>query len=267
MRHIDLDQALHEVGKSAEGAAALKTVWNAHKTFAGRDAGGRERYYKNKRHVKWSPLKVVLLNRLGNKCWYTEAKVIGAPLTIDHFRPQTKYWFLIFDSSNYRVACPFVNSDMINPLYGCAGGKGDAFPLLDERTRATGKNAIRAERPLLLDPCDPNDCKLVAFQADGRPKLNPKFNGDQIAAKRVKSSLLGLNLDHPAFNTEREQLYFDIRDKVDEYNDGSTSQRTRDRIILELKGMIDGAAPFSAAARQYIAMFRDSAWVDALIRN
>ena len=267
MRHIDIAQLLGEIQQTVEGSAALQTVRKAHITFVKRDDHGRAKYYADRRYEKWKALKEQLVDRLGPKCWYSEARLIGAPLTIDHFRPQNSYWFLIFDSSNYRVACPFVNSGETNPLYGCAGGKGNEFPLLDERVRATGKKATKAERPLLLDPCDKDDCERLSFEADGRPVVSPAFEGNELAEKKVEISKIVLNLDHPAFNTEREQLYFDVKGKVDEYNDTATSQRTRDRLAEDLRAMIGKTAAFSSAARQYLKMFRDSDWVELLLQE
>src|SRR5439155_26041191 len=124
------------------------------------------------------------------------------------------YWWLAFEAENYRIACAFANSPEHNKLHGCAGGKGNAFPLLGRGPRATGRNKQRIEKPVLLDPCDKGDCDLVAFQADGRPVLNPAYAADPVALRRVEESKILLNLDHPDFNSKREQLCIEIREDV-----------------------------------------------------
>ena len=73
---------------------------------------------------------------------------------------------------------------------------------------------VGALRLIILDPCRKADCDLLAFQADGRPILNPAYKGDPIARRRVNESKIVLNLDHPDFNAKREQLYHAIADDV-----------------------------------------------------
>ena len=71
--------------------------------------------------------------------------------------------------------------------------------------------------PVILDPCKKEDCDLLAFQGDGRPVLNPAYADDPIARRRVEDSKVLLNLDHPDFNSKREQLYHDIAEDVNAY--------------------------------------------------
>src|SRR5437762_81551 len=78
-------------------------------------------------------------------------------------------------------------------LTGQRAGKGENFPLLGmtaERARD-----VRRERPVLLDPCNANDCALLAFRPDGECVVNPLFRDDAEAAKRVKESIVLLNLN------------------------------------------------------------------------
>jgi hypothetical protein len=206
-----------------------------------------------------------LTDSLGKKCWYTEAELVGAPLAIDHFRPVRHYWWLAFDVDNYRVACAFANSPQHNPLYGCAGGKGDAFPLLGTGLRAKGRNKLRYEKAVILDPCDKADCDLVAFQADGRPVLNPAHAADSIAQKRVDESKILLNLDHPDFNSKREQLCSEIADDVQTYEQLPAGAAARTTIEARLQGRLTADAPFSSAARYYLRLHRHHDWVEAIL--
>jgi hypothetical protein len=225
----------------------------------------RQGYIRRNGPRKWSPIKNWLTGKLGKKCWYTEAELVGAPLAIDHFRPVCDYWWLAFDASNYRVACAFANSPEHNPLHGCAGGKGNAFPLLGTGPRAKGRNKLRCERPVILDPCDKADCDLVAFQADGRPVLNPAHAADPIALRRVEESKILLNLDHPDFNSKREQLCNDIADDVDAYGALPAGSPARATIEARLEGRLAASAPFSSAARYYLRLHRHHDWVEAIL--
>jgi hypothetical protein len=206
-----------------------------------------------------------MIARVGNKCWYTEVEIVGADLTVDHYRPVRDYWFLAFDPENFRVASPYSNSPHHNPLHGSAGGKGDKFPLLGLGQPATGRNKLRTEKPVILDPCNMEDCDLLAFQADGRPILNPKHSTDSIADRRVDESLPLLNLDHPDFNSKREQLYYNIAEDVKLYEDLPAGGAGRAIINDRLKRKLDPNAEFSTAARYYLKLHRHLDWVEDLL--
>jgi len=227
--------------------------------------GLRQGYIRRNGQRKWSPVKVWLTKNLGKKCWYTEAELVGAPLTIDHYRPVSKYWWLAFAAENYRVACAFANSPEHNALHGCSGGKGDAFPLLAPARRATWSSRKRHERPVILDPCNKSDCELIAFQADGRPVISPLRASDPVASKRVDESKILLNLDHPDFNAKREQLCIEIADDVKTYEELPVGSIARGIVTTRLAMRLDSRAPFSSAARYYLQFHRHLAWVEDLL--
>ncbi len=129
-----------------------------------------------------------------------------------------------------RVACPFANSQHHNEEHGCAGGKGDEFPLLDPTRKATGVRSTRYEEPVILDPCSEEDCALVAFQADGRPVLDPRYANDPVARRRLEESKLLLNLDHPDFNAQRERLLHEINEDVLTHEDLPVTSPQREAI-------------------------------------
>lgn len=225
----------------------------------------RQSFIRKNGPRRWSPYKAWITKRMGHKCWYTEVELVGAPLTIDHFRPVSNYWWLAFSADNYRLACSYSNSPQHNPLYGCAGGKGDAFPLLPPGRRATSTDRRRRERPVLLDPCDKNDCEFVVFQADGRPVVNPLRAHEPSVRLRVEESKVLLNLDHPDFNTKREQLCNDIEDDVKTYEALPSNSPLRDIVSARLRRRIGSKAPFSSAARCYLKFHRHLKWVDEML--
>jgi hypothetical protein len=267
MRHVPLNQILSQIFATPEGEKEKCRLFKAHKKVARKPPASRQGYIDKNGTNKWSPLKDKLTAILGNKCWYTEAELVGGPLAIDHYRPKCDYWWLAFDPENFRVSCPLANSPEYNETHGCNGGKGEKFPLLPPAGRATGKNKLRQEKPIILDPCNPRDCDLVTFQADGLPLLNPNYAADSIAPRRVDESKILLNLDHPAFNSKREELYHAIKDDVQTYQelppDGPSRKLVRDR----MKKRLMPESPFSSAARQYFQFYRHLAWVEDLLNG
>ena len=265
MRYIPLKGLINTIFTDATGVKDKARLFRAHKKVAKLAPAVRQKHIRKNGSTKWTPIKNRLTAILGNKCWYTEVELVGAPLTVDHFRPVCDYWWLAFDVENYRVACAYSNSSAHNETHGCAGGKGDEFPLLGAGVRATGKTKLRIEKPMILDPCNQADCDLLVFQALGHPILNPIYAADPIAAKRVTESKLLLNLDHPDFNSKREQLCNDILFEVRTYEGLHEGAADRAEILAKLKGRLDPNAPFSTAARQYLQFRRDLNWVNDLL--
>lgn len=265
MRHIS-PAVLTQLLNGIPGKQIKKRLENANKKLARkRSPKTRQEYIRSNGPDKWSPVKAAFTPTLGNKCWYTEVELVGAHLTIDHFRPCCHYSFLAFDVDNYRVACPFSNSPEHNPNHGCKGGKGDAFPLLGTGARATSKIALGTESPVILDPSKKHDCDLLAFRTDGNPILNPTFANDPIARDRVEQSKLLLNLDHPDFNSKREQLYFRIRDDVKTYEELPPTASMRQMIRDRLAESIAPTAPFSIAAKYHLQCFKNHDWVERIL--
>jgi hypothetical protein len=266
MRHIDLSLLLTQFFADADGQRAKKSLERAHKKVAKkRSPKTRKKYVDDNGRTKWKPIKDRLTAQLGRKCWYTEVELIGAPLAVDHYRPVSKYWWLAFDAENYRISCPWAHSPEHNALHGCGGGKGENFPLLAPALVALRKNQLPNERPVILDPCSATDCDLLAFQADGRPVLNPAFVGNTDAEQRVVQSMILLNLDHPDFNSKREQLCKDIENDVADYEAFLAHSPRRDAVRANLAAKIAANAPFSTAARFYLQFHRHLDWVENIL--
>jgi hypothetical protein len=265
MRHVPLDTLIGEVLSDDEGAKAMRRLTRAHKRAANMEEARRQQDIRRNGSGKWSPIKNRLTAKLGNKCWYTEAELVGAPLTIDHYRPVCDYWWLAYDAENYRVACSYANSPQHNQGHGCAGGKGDQFPLLAPGVRARIKEELAIETPVILDPCSMEDCNLLAFQSDGRPVLNPEKAHLPNAGERVEASKILLNLDHPDFNSKREQLCRDVADDVRTFEALPEASEIRGTIRARLVQRLAANAPFSTAARFYLRLHRDLDWVEDLL--
>lgn len=223
----------------------------------------------------WRLTRQYLENASNRKCWYTESRNSGFIYDVDHFRPKGKvvddedliihwYWFLAFDPENYRLSCNLPNRLNVNPLLGMTGGKGSKFPLLGSQVHAATKAEIVAELPVLLDPCNEDDCNLVEFGIDGRPVISSSQRGNPEAIFRLVQSNLLLNLDYPTFNEDREKIYNDVRKLIlrgDRY--GIDNPALKD-VQDDLRELMGGDMPYSKAAACYIRMFRNRTWVEDL---
>lgn len=128
----------------------------------------------------WKELKDGLADLFNDKCWYCEVPVPRSDNAVDHFRPKGRvsdaaaehngYRWLSFEQSNFRYACTFCNSRRKDLDGGTAGGKADRFPLVDEGSRIYAQGPLEGERPMLLDPCDIEDWRLLGCQKEnGKP--------------------------------------------------------------------------------------------------
>ncbi len=265
MRHIPLNEIIEELFSGDQGTRIRQRLERAHAKATRMEAERRHAYIRRTGPKKWSPMKARLTAKLGNKCWYTEAEQVGGDLVVDHYRPICDYWWLAYEAENYRLACSYANSPHHNEEHGCAGGKGDSFPLLNPGQRAQMKEELATEAPIILDPCKQEDCELLAFQADGRPVLNPEKSTDVHAHDRVEQSKILLNLDHPDFNSKREQLCRHIAADVRTYEELPKKSKSRTDIRGRLARMIAADAPFSTAARCYLRFHRHLDWVEKLL--
>jgi len=116
-----------------------------------------------------------------------------------------------------------------------------------------------------LDPCNEDDCRLVAFQSDGRPVIHPDFTADLVASDRVERSKILLSLDHPDFNSKREQLCNEIAKEVQMFEALPAGAAARDTIRTQLAAKLSARAPFSSAARFYLRLHRHHTWVETLL--
>lgn len=207
MRYIDINQLIDQIP-----AEVMTDLNEKHQVIADGDDPIKQDVIGNG-NTTWRPVKGCLEEASNRKCWYTESQNPGCLYDVDHFRPKARklgsdgevdywYWFLAFDPENYRLSCQFSNRLNINPDTGQTGGKGDQFPLMGGQAHATTKSDIALENPVLLDPCNSNDCDLLEFQPDGRPVVSPRHKGNPDTCYRVEQSKLLLNLDFPTFNED-----------------------------------------------------------------
>lgn len=185
------------------------------------------------------------------KCWYSEASIAMNDVHIDHFRPKARvvqyeqydfnsplkdvgYHWLKNDVTNYRASCAFCNRKTGD------GGKQNYFPLQPGSPHLT-PNGREEEKPLLLDPCNEEDVKLLSF-----------FGKDVVCASmrdedsdRVEASRIIYNLDHPDIVYMRSKVWESVSQIVSAYDAGDMNQA---ECVRQLRTAIARETPYSACA-------------------
>jgi len=143
----------------------------------------------NEGNKSWSLVKPWLESLNHNKCWFCDGECDQAEYDVEHFRPKkgiTKnhtplmyppshhkygmplrgYWWLAFDITNYRLACQYCNR--ANSDTSTIYGKRNDFPLENESSRVLKHDGdLSLEKPLLLDPINSDDTKLLTYLSSG----------------------------------------------------------------------------------------------------
>ena len=172
----------------------------------------------------WKALKLDLATLFHEKCWYCESPSTRDDNAVDHFRPKGRvkdaqqphngYRWLAFDHANFRYSCTFCNSRRVNVAGGTEGGKGDRFPLMDEGQRIYAEGPFGAEQPMLLDPCDPADWRLLGCQHEnGRPCPT---SADENEKRRAEASIEIYHLHHEPTCTARHAVAVQLIQDIDE---------------------------------------------------
>lgn len=141
------------------------------------------------------------------KCWYCESRFRMRLLEVDHYRPKAAvrgdndykselgYWWLAFDYRNFRLSCQICNR-LETGDDNVTRGKGTWFPLVDENKRAYNNKDVGNETPLLLDPTNAADARLLVFFADGRVEPS-SLDPNSLDYQRAKRSIDVYHLNAP----------------------------------------------------------------------
>lgn len=207
--------------------------------------GNRDELWKN------SKLQSDFREYSFNKCWYTEVKLAGHDAPVDHHRPKAKiqpyknynynkplqtqgYYWLRRDPNNYRLSCTYANRKTGE------GGKGCFFPLADDSEYLT-PNGVENEMPLLLDPCNSDDVKLISFIGNEVVAAST----DEYDKTRVEVSAEIYNLRDPYIKAERGKVWDEVDKTLEEYASGDISKNA---CVRRLKIYIERGSQFSACA-------------------
>ena len=168
-------------------------------------------------------------------------KFVNSHYEVEHFRPkkETKeldgtvrdgYWWLSFDYTNFRL-CGNVGNRK----------KGGWFPLkVDSRCSAFDNRCEESEAQYLLDPTDPDDINLIAFDEEGKVIPAPGISAWE--EHRVNESIKRLKLnEHELLNEERKKIWQHLCREIEQYltaksrcgagNNPAAKQKARDHLI------------------------------------
>lgn len=207
--------------------------------------GNRKELWKNKK------LQEDFRSAGHNKCWYTEVQLIGQDAPVDHWRPKAEikpfegynynrplaaqgYYWLKNQPNNYRLSCTYANRKTGE------GGKGCYFPLTDGSEYLT-ENGQEHESPLLLDPCNENDVRLISFLGNQVVAAT----SDELERTRVKVSADIYNLKDPYIKAERGKVWNEVEKTLEEFDEGEIS---RTACLRRLRNLVDRESKFSACA-------------------
>ena len=246
----------------------------------------------------WSYFRIPLESIIGKKCWYSESDNAGAVNPIDHFRPKgakvkalTKsnadldevvwesidatqrsgYPYLIYELSNYRYSCDYVNS-LNKSSNGKAKGKSNFFPLQIGSVHATNFHTIVDETIALLDPCVFLDSQLLFFTKTGYVEPHFSVTHGTWNFCRVKVSIEVYHLHYFRWIEKRKEVWNSCKDSI-EMADLLIKEPVSDAVniniahhILLIKKKIDKKSEFSATAIDCIKEFKSSgnySWLDS----
>lgn len=244
--------------------ANLHDIDAANGEIGGLDEEARNNYIDD-HYELWSALKPALWALGSCKCWYSEAVIQEQEGQVEHFRPKKRlwgaqhkgYWWRAFDWTNLRLAHPTVNLRVTDYLTKEKAGKGAYFPLRDPEQRATTEADEGNEVPVLLDPANPEDCKLLCFDSNnGKPVPRYSPEEDEWRHERAARSIEYYHLDEGTWNYKRKDLMDEIGVLCDVIIDCSSTgphdQERLDVLIGELSVYLEPLSEFTSAAWQVV---------------
>jgi hypothetical protein len=235
----------------------------------------REKFIK-KNSATWRAFSSALAGMSHKKCWYSESPENQSFCDVDHFRPKAEarrneketdtpgYDWLAFEWENFRYSANRSNRISRNSVTGKTDGKGSWFPLLPKSPKASWDDRCeKAEKPVLIDPVNADDVRLIAVAQDGRivPSI---FAKSTVAKYRVERSceILGLNL--PDVKSARSAVIRDMGELCTQLGEllelvstepdskAANSDQLR-RLCSLISSMTDDTRPYARTAQCYIA--------------
>lgn len=214
----------------------------------------------------WGKLKPWLLALSYGKCWFSESKDIYSHYEVEHFRPKKVaknldnsvrdgYWWLAFEYSNFRI-CGNVGNRK----------KGGWFPLQSGSLCSSyAHQCEESESPYLLDPTDPDDVCLVAFDEEG--KVIPAPGASEWEARRVEISIDRLKLNaHEALTEARKTVWQAVCREIEGYLSAKARCRSgcnpaaKEKVrkhAQSIREMVQAEAPLSSVVRWCLSFRND----------
>lgn len=224
----------------------------------------------------WRAFSTSLAAMSHKKCWYSESPEPQSFCDVDHFRPKGEakrsenetdtpgYDWLAFFWENFRFSANRSNRLNRNLETGNTDGKGSWFPLLPESPKAHWDDRCEhKEKPVLLDPVEPDDVRLVDVDDHGRI-IPSQFALSTKAKHRVVRSceILGLNLPditsaRLAVLRDMKELGIQLGELLELVADDPSGRTAESDQLNRLCGIISSMAaderPYARAAQSFIA--------------
>jgi len=270
MRYVDRSKLVKPTGWTQRAQTAAQAVAN----------GESPNDYSN----VWRELKNGLAELLHDKCWYCESPVDRSDNAVDHFRPKgrvgdaanphTGYGWLAFDESNLRYACTYCNSRRKDTDGGTVGGKADLFPLIDEVLRVYEAGPIFQEQPLLLDPCEIYDWRLLGCHQENGQSC--AATTEPVAKLRAEASIDIFHLQYEPTCKRRHAAAVQLMSDVDEGKrvfELATQDASRapdfKAVAARLRRAIDRDSPYSGDMHFLLRGQRSDAhpWIQELLET
>jgi hypothetical protein len=218
-------------------------------------------FIKKKSRI-WRAFARYLAKMSYGKCWYSEARDSHSFFDVDHFRPKSRaqrsegeygdgYAWLAFDWLNFRYAAQKSNRPSRNDDTPDTEGKWDWFPLVDGSPKSTWSNRCEAdELPVLLDPTNPSDVKLVTVNDVGRIVPSRLCVNSQRERVVTSAKILGLNLQ---IVEARKKVIRDVTEMYETLTDtlASASEGERSRDAGSVKRQADLLLRWSYPNREF----------------
>ena len=292
MRYVDITD-LKEVFDRIKGTGSF-SKWEKeakkHKEEIEKKNKKERSKYWNKNNI-WTELYSALSEISGDKCWYTESKENSGRWDVDHFRPKARsldengkvilkegYWWLSYDWKNFRLSGSLTNllsrgkfdedDDVL--------GKGSFFPVKDSKVSKIKDMKCSGEKPVLLDPTNANDVRLIAFDQDGMPYGTFGNEDNEFKNLRAVLSIKCYGLEHKplvrgrarVWNTCEEIVEGTQNDIVINKGDDESIDDAIEECFVELAKLANKKQPFSMVVFNYIkakSSEKDYEWLqDAL---
>jgi uncharacterized protein (TIGR02646 family) len=188
-------------------------------------------------------VRAALTSTCAGKCAYCETPLAEQAMLVDRFRPASgalaldgtlspdHYWWLAYAWENLYPSCA-----------ECQSFKGSRFPVREQRAApGTTGEALRDERPLLLEPREDDPEQHLVYAEDGSVASTTEEG-------RATIEILGLN--RAQLLASRRDALAQVRREWDETSAQMASKAGLDPLAFDR--LFDRSLPFSALRRQFL---------------
>lgn len=198
-----------------------------------------------------SSVKKKLKKAQHDKCCFCEKEQLDEYGAVEHYRPKHGYKSTRKEKKIKKPGYYWLGYDWSNLFFVCGPcntKKGNLFPLINEKERATWhKLSIGDEKPLLLKPDGTDD-----------PRKHIVFKNEFIQGLTDfgKETIEICKLDRDSLNVKRKKVINLIQDNIlILYTKNSNDKRVVDKAKKFLRECRSKEAEFSAAAIDYLKQF------------